>query len=313
MITQKPLLSPNEQVPFDSPFLKYPMFGSIKFDGNRCLLWRDKLLSRTLKDQPNKNLAGHFKEILDYAKRNKVVFDGEIWSPKLTFTQLQEIIRAFDKPIPEHVGFYVFDMIPEKDWENDTEEVYVKRDTELAAVVSGNRFPHVHKVDQITLRGPEEAQAMFEKMIAEGHEGIMVRSPQAKYKHNRASHKQGIIFKFKNYITEDAQIIGFVEQVKMTEEYANSDRGETEDGHTKRSHRNEDFEPADTLGSLVVRMKDGTEVGVSLGKRDAAERKRMWKDRKNLINLWVEISHMEHGAKDKPRIGKLERMRPDLD
>lgn len=313
MITQKVLLAPNEQVPFDSPFLKWPMFGSIKFDGNRCLLWRDKLLSRTLKEQPNNNLAKHFREILDFAKKNKFVFDGEIWSPKLQFNELQEIIRAFDKPIPDHVGFYVFDVIGEAEWENGTEKPYQERNNQLSRIIRSEKFSHVKHVEQIALKGPEQAESFFNEMIDAGHEGIMVRSMDGKYKHNRASHKQGIIFKFKNYVTEDAVIIECVEQMQMTEAYANSDRGKDEMGRTKRSHRQDDFEPADTLGSLVVRMKDGSEVGISLGRRDAAERKQMWKDRKKLIGRWVEFSFMPHGSKDVPRIGKLERFRTDLD
>jgi len=311
----KVLLAPNEQIEFDSEHLKWPLLGSRKYDGNRNVILAGEFRTRSMKFQANVLLGRHFKEIVEYAKSMGTVFDGELWSPSLTFTQLQEIVRARSVSIPDHVGFYVFDVMTKTQWVDGGEGVYRYRNETLREILEKFKFPRVFHVEQEEMTTPEEAEKAFDDFLTEGYEGLMLRSADGLYKHNRATHREGIIFKFKNFRTDDAQIVGATEMQKMKAEVRHGERERDVQGHLKRTHKQEDYEPADTIGSLIVKMKNGVEVGIGLGKRDSMEKKKIWEQYKRgeLVGKWVEFSWMPHGTKDKPRIGKLERFRPDLD
>lgn len=311
----KVLLAPNDKVDFDSSFLHWPMYGSRKYDGNRNLLYKGQFYSRTLKPQPNIYLNLTFQQLIEYSKKNNLVFDGELWSPTMTFSELQSIIRADDANIPTHVGFYIFDMMTENEWENENEPCYRIRYEMLMKILRDNNFSNVFLIEQEMMYTPEEAEKAFEDFITEGYEGLMLRSLHGRYKHNRASLKDDIIYKFKEFQTDDAVIVDVVQGKQMKSSVKNSEREIDEQGHTKRSHKKDDYELADTSGSLIVKMKDGTEVGIGFGKQDAEEKKKIWEQHKagGIIGKWIEFSWMPHGTKDKPRIGKLERFRPDLD
>jgi DNA ligase-1 len=92
-------------------------------------------------------------------------------------------------------------------------------------------------------------------------------------------------------------VIGFEEKLHNANE-ATVD----ELGHTKRSSHQDNMIPMDTLGSLMLRMADGTEFSCGCFKGfDDAWRKSTWDNRDKYLGKLAKIKSQPTGVKDKPR------------
>lgn len=308
-----PMLAPNESINFSSSYLKFPLLASVKFDGNRLLVINGKLYSRSMKIQPNTFLNHHLRHLTELSRDKALVFDCELYSEEMTFPQLQSIVRAHSRIIPNHVKARVFDCMSIFEWEtvqiSPSFKERVDKYTELLSKLPPEAA--VKAVYQRKLDCPEDAKEMYQEALRTGFEGLMLRDPRSRYKHGRATLLEGTIFKFKEFVTIDAKITGFTQAKRMKKEYQDSDREEDELGHTKRTHKIENYEYIEAIGSTEVQLPDGTFVGVGCAR--GFELPYGWHSRDKMLGKMVEIRYMEHGAKDKPRMGAITRFRPDLD
>ena len=300
---------PNEIVPFDHDYIKYPQLASQKFDGFRCLnLCGERLLSPALKEIPNEYLQSHLEELLFRCHQHRFVTDGELWSPELAFNDLQSIIRSEHKPIPSHVKYYIFDFMTEAEWNNETEKPFINRYLDYQQLLVGAK--NIVVVEQHQINDASEAELFFNNQILSGSEGMILRQHHAKYKHGRTTLKQDGMWKFKEFQTHDGIIIGVEEQMKLKK---GVERTRNELGELERRYEQDLYEPSGMVGAFVVNMA-GSQFKVKPGKgMDNHYKKALWDTRTALIGKWCEFKHMPHGAKDKPRIGSLVRLRPDLD
>jgi ATP-dependent DNA ligase len=303
------LLAPNEVIPFTDLRIRYPIFMSRKMDGHRNLLRVGKFLSRTLKEQPNKNLPFHLKEIQKLSIDRKLVFDGEIYNHNAAFNKLSGSLRGFDGDL---TGFkyYLFDMLSGYEWENGSNGYTVRLSS--LDLIKELKLPNVEIVEQVLVKNPDEAEELYRKFLEEGYEGAIGRNPNSLYKHNRGTLREGIIFKFKESKDEDGQIIEVVQGLKMKDGLT---RVRDVRGYLERSHKQEDYIPDDCVGALKVRMKDGTIVGCGFARGWDEEKKRreIWIPRDKIIGKWIQFKYIPHGTINKPRSGRMERFRPDLD
>ena len=305
---------PNEVVKFDHPAICYPQLASIKMDGFRLLnLCGEHLLSPALKPFPNNNMEMHLQEFLNFCKVHRLVTDGEFWSPTLSFQELQSIVRSHDKLIPADVKYHIFDCMTEEQWNNENEEPYVNRYLEYNQTMQG--FPNVVCVEQHRIVNHMAAEDMFNQQIAAGQEGIILRSLSAKYKHGRTTLKQDGMWKFKEFLTHDAMIVGIEQGEKMIE---GIDRDVNAQGKLERTYKQSDYEPSGMVGAFWVRQDGYPDFKVKPGKgHDNAWKTMVWNDFVRFPEKWrgkhLEYKFMPHGTMDKPRIGNLIRMRPDLD
>ena len=304
---------PNEIVSFDHPYIHYPQYASQKYDGFRLLnLCGEHLLSPALKPFPNIRLSSHLRTLFQQCQNERLVTDGEIWSPKLSFNELQSIVRSQNAEIPDHVGYYIFDMLTEEEWNNGTEPMFAKRYTEYRGRLAGHE--HIVTVEQRFITDWQEAGRCFDAALDAGQEGIILRSQSAKYKHGRCTLKQDGMWKFKEFATQDGVIIDIEQQMKLKEGVT---RTTNAIGHLERRYEQDLYEPASKAGAFVVEM-NGQRFKVKPGKgMNDPEKERIWKDFAMYPEKWrgkyIEFKSMTHGAKDKPRIGSLVRFRPDLD
>lgn len=300
---------PNEVLPFNHPFIKYPQLASVKMDGFRLLnLCGEHLLSPALKPFPNRNMVEHLESLLEFCKQNRIVTDGEFWSPTLTFQELQSVVRSYDKPIPADIKYYIFDAMSEEEWNNGTEALFGQRVNDYRGALVDKR--NICAVEQIRIANSFNAEDLFNQMIEEGQEGIILRAFNAKYKHGRTTIRQDGMWKFKQFITHDAVIVG-VEQAEKMKEGLN--RGTNALGHLERTYKQDDYEKVEMVGAFLVEQ-DGLRFKVKPGKgHDNAWKLAMWNLRDALLGKHLEYKFMPHGTMDKPRIGNLVRMRPDLD
>lgn len=251
-----------------------------------------------------------------FAFRNSYVFDGELYDETLSFTELQSLVRSEKRMLPNTLKFFIFDILTKDEWSSNKSPMFERRVRRLDLFRADN-LKNVEVVDQIKVNNAHEAEYYYKKFCDEGYEGAILRCPFSTYKHGRATLNEGSIFKFKKTQTIDCKIIGVNQRMQMTEAYKNSSEynNKNELGYAKRTHKAEHFEPANEIGSIVVKITDNNpdlEVdrmqtfAVNLARGlDLAEMGFTWDNHKDLLGREVEVEYQAVGNKDKPRMGRL--------
>lgn len=322
-ILKNVMKGPNEIVPFDHPYIQYPQSASTKFDGFRCLnLCGERLLSPNLKDIRNTTIGFHLKELIDVCRKHRLVTDGELWSPIRGFHMeekehgISSILTTRNRVIPDDIHYYIFDMMTEDEWDNGTEGMFIKRYLNYFSLLKG--FPNVRLVEQFHVTNPNEAEEFFENQLNFGHEGMILRNQQAKYKHGRCTTKQDGMWKFKEFITHDAVIVGVEEQMKLKEGVG---RTRNAIGHLERRYEQDLYELAGMVGAFVCKPIGNITEAVTFKVKPGRGMNNGWKtaiwrlhvEKNNIIGKHCEYKMMPYGTLNRPRIGSLVRFREDLD
>lgn len=185
---------------------------------------------------------------------NKGMIDGEILVGDWNGTA---VIRK-DNPTPEEkkklrdtVVFWVFD------YTDDAAKLKQHERTKLIHKKIGKGKKNVHVLPHWKATNDAEVQKLFKSAIAAGHEGVVVKIPDAVYEQKRTKNW----LKIKAIKTFDAKIIGSIEGK----------------GYMKGM-----------LGKLVAVMKDGTKIKVGTGFK-LKDRMDLWKRRNSLVGRWIEV------------------------
>lgn len=282
MQNQKLLLAPNKSPEVRSGFYhdKYPLMASAKFDGVRAVITPDGIYSRNWK-RFNSELEQYFEDAIAEARKNNSIIDGEIYSRNLRFDQLISNIRGND--INESIRFYAFDSCTLDEWNNQTTKPFKVRYDETV-----RRYRHLNRVApvvQYQINNDNDLEILFGQSIDQGFEGLIMRNPESQYKNGRATMRQNIIYKLKQWVTIDSKIVGFKQMMKGG----------------KRTAK---------IGSFLLRSSDGIEyaakpaAGLTLDDT--------WCKRDQYLGGYVECRFMKHGVKLRPRFAHITRLRPDL-
>lgn len=318
MTVKSVLLAPNQQIDFADPRIRYPVLGSLKFDGTRGICMGGDLLTRSMKPQKNQNLPEALKGMIEVAKGRRLVFDFELFDSQASgHGDHTSVLASHEAPIPDSMQCYIFDVMSMDEWGRiqdgkrhtpfrERVEIYHTLKKTHPLLAKDDRYV---AVEQVPIEDHRTANLFFEVAVEEGYEGIMLRCPHAPYKHGRATHKEGVIFKFKQFETIDGQIIEVIQRRKLKE---GIDRTETPTGHMERVHTKGSYELDEMVGAFKVLFEDGTISEVNYGRGfDHETRRQHWRDRESLIGRHVEVRHLPHGAKEGVRIGTLQRFRDD--
>lgn len=264
---------------------KFPLLASPKLDGIRCLRVGGQTLSRKFIAIPNKYIQLSTSNLPDG-------LDGELMIKGATFNQIQSGIMSEDGE-PEF-EYWVFDYV------TDTSIPYYKRMEQLGAL---SLPAYCKKVLPVAVNNIEELSQLENVWLAQGFEGVMLRSFASPYKNGRSTLREHYLLKLKQFKDSEAKIIGFVEQMH------NMNEAETDElGHTKRSRHQENMVPAGTLGKFIVveigntpwkgeEFKIGTGEGLT-----ATLRQEIWNNRDHYLNKTITYKYQPHGVKDLPRL-----------
>jgi DNA ligase-1 len=290
-------MKPQLASPANLDTLTYPVFASPKLDGIRAVVFRGKLLSRTLKEIPSRHIFGMFSSPAFEGLDGELIV-GPVTSPTCYRDTVSGVMA--DSKTPDFI-YHVFDL-----W-NSTDEFFERRkqleDHDLAATHKHIRFvSHTMIEDRSQLDEYEAAQ------VALGHEGVMLNDPHALYKFGRATAIGGQLLKVKRFTDFESIVIGF------EEEMFNGNEAETNElGRTKRSTAKEGLVGKNTLGALRVRdVKTDIEFKIGTG-FSAAERQTYWADRESLIGKLAKYKSFEVGVKIAPRHPVFLGFRSNLD
>jgi len=312
--TFKPMLAENQQPELES--LNFPQFCSRKMDGIRIIFYKGQILSRSLKEIPNKQLKQKFEDIRKYSEDNNCILDGEVYSPQLTFQQIisftmtedfedKKSIKKFGKvmEIPEHLMFNCFDYLrgqhDKRPFNQRIEDIYA---------IQRKFYGILNVVDQFEVNNKEELEDFFKQALELGYEGLILKNPNGEYKFGRTTLKENLMYKLKPFETFDAQITGVVQSTEVNDEAIKTIN---ELGRSVTSKKIGERHLINKASAFFVNY-EGKELKVVLAMTDP-EKEAVWVNREKYIGKWIEYKGMLIGSKDVPRHPVMTRFREDKD
>lgn len=265
--------------------LRFPLIGSPKLDGIRCVMREGKAKSRSMK--PIKNV--YTRETLEKHGELLKDFDGELMVGDIFNSTTSGINTILGQP---NFTYHVFDRVSD-----DPFHVRFKSLEEIELPSFCKIVPHT------PIRSQEQLETFYEKMLFEGFEGVMLRDPYGRYKCGRSTEKEGILFKLKPFEDSEALIIGFEELLHNENEQTTNELG-----HSHRSTKQEGKIPGNTLGKfLVVGTQDehfgGVDFKIGTGKGlTKSLRQEIWDNKEKFLGKLVKFKYQKIGSIDKPRI-----------
>lgn len=214
-------------------------------------------------------------------------FDGELAIGDITAQNLCRhtcsIVNSIDKPI-DGLTFNVFDHV---EFANDS---FLSRARKLFA----DRKNGVQLVPQRLLHNLAEVETFEDEILDLGFEGVMLRSPDAPYKHGRATLREGYLMKLKRFTDAEFKVIGFVERMHNGNE-------KTKDalGNSKRSSAKANKSGRGDLGSIILEGPAGQfQCGSGWSDQERAE---IWRNQDSYMGRLAKIKFFAKGMKDAPR------------
>lgn len=198
----------------------FPCIAEPKYDGNRCISYRDNggkvhLLSRNGLELCFMDSIRTELGLLFGSMSSNLYLDGEIYCDNLTFNEINGLTNK-TKSLNEtelrqmnNLKYYIFDsFIPDK-----TDEPIEKRKERIDNMfssVDGNKTSHLVKVKGNIVNTSEEAAKLHDEFVAKGYEGLMLKNMGAPYEMNKRSKNMQ---KYKVFDDDEFTVIGFKEGV----------------------------------------------------------------------------------------------------
>lgn len=278
----------------DVASLRFPLLASKKLDGVRCLVQDGRLVSRTLKPIPNKNIQAKFAGLPEGTDGELIV--GDPRDPE-AYRNTVSVVMSDDKPTNfikgYEVYYYVFDTF------SSQEIPFTVRAKVTADTAIENYRKDVAYVDQVEIKTTTELQQLEEAWLNEGYEGVMLRDPAGPYKQGRSSERQGWLLKLKQFDDGEARVTGYEEENENTNVGTKNALGRTE-----RSTAKAGMVGKGSLGKFTVIGIGGTydNVEFSVGGGFTAEmRKQFWLQRDELVGSILKFKYFASGSKERPR------------
>lgn len=281
----------------DKDKIKYPILASYKLDGIRCLFKDGQMLSRSLKPIPNKQLQKRFQNLKDLSFRTGVIFDGEIYSPLLTFQEITHFVMTENienELVPISLIFNCFDIVSFRPFSQryETYKSYLANEK------------HVKIVKQTLINNEEELDTMFDNALNNGYEGLIIRNPDAPYKFGRSTINEGYMLKMKPFVTIDGKIKDIIERQENLNESKINELGYSYKSSSINNKKNTG------IASCFVVDYEGKDVKVTITGTEEFRRD-IWENKEQYKNKYIEYKFMKIGLKELPRHPVFVRFRDD--
>lgn len=276
--------------------LQFPLLLSPKYDGIRCLIIDNQIMSRSLLNIRNTFIAEKLKDAPNY-------LDGELIVPNKTFNETQSLVMSADTK-PEDFKFFVFD------YAENHEMPFIERLEQLKNLEFVKTSTYIELVPHHLVNSPEEVSELEKKYLDQGYEGVMLRSPSSKYKYGRSTLKEQALLKLKKFNDSEAKILKLEALEKNTNEFKVSNLG-----IIKRLRRKETQVKQESLGKMVVQdLYSGVVFSVGTGEGLTDDlRKHIWENPDQYINKIIKYKYQPAGQKDKPRFPSFIGFRDESD
>lgn len=304
----KPMLAPNNDPLKDPEYfnkLRFPLDCSVKLDGIRGVVKGGVVKSRKYIDLPSRQVQRMFG---NWGELDGEVIVGDERDADNVMNLTQSHVMSVDKPHPD-VTYRVFDCA---DLEVANEPFAKRLEYAREMVIAyGKAFPEVAPfvsiVEHTRCDTLDELLAFENWALSVGYEGVMMRDPLGRYKHNRGTFKEGLIYKLKRFIDTESRIIGFEEGTTNTNPDIRDNLG-----NAKRSTAKEGMVLSGTLGKFIVDYQ-GQELRVAPGAFKHPQRLHIWQNQKAYLGKWLKYRYMAYGIKDLPRFPRAVSFRDEMD
>jgi len=278
MAISKPMLAGKA----DISAIRYPVLVTHKVDGIRCLKIDGRAVTRKFKSVPN----NYVRSLIERSSLPSGI-DGELIVDGAAFNDTSSGIMSIDGE-PDF-RYLIFDYVER----GNLSEPYsdrMRRLSKLDVPKWGAKLLPTKVVDYGALLEYES------RALADGFEGIMIRSPDGPYKCGRSTTKEGFLMKLKRFEDSEAKVVGFEEKMHNA-----NDATKDAFGRTERSSHKANMIPTGVLGALVVAW-GSDEVMFRVGSGfDDAQRKDIWLHQRKYIGRLVKFRFQPSGLKELPR------------
>lgn len=290
-------------------FRKSDWISEIKIDGMRMFSMLNSYsipvyLSRDSKPLPEKNLE--FLSKLSPVLKDYVV-DGELYAGSWNLTT--SIVRSLNPhPDQEKLKFYIFDIIPKRDFSSGVSSLTLKERKELLKRIPVDSRFVIVPGEEIT--SEEDLKSKLKSAISSGWEGLVIKSLDSPY----VCKREPTWLKVKEFHTEDFEIIS---SVPGTGKYSKKPSLEickkVVEEYNLNVSAEEIFSNTNTfLGAIVLRITDDKVCNVGSG---FTELQRVYlsylNSKQELLGKICEISFQEKTKDNSLRFPVFQRMRFD--
>jgi DNA ligase-1 len=268
--------------------LKFPVLASKKLDGVRATVQGGRLLSRSLKPIPNVHVQAMFKDLPE-GLDGELIF-GDPCSPS-AYRDTVSIVMSDDKPA-DGINLHLFDR-----FEPQSFSTRIRQVESLLCQRLTMEDEHLRFVNHTLIHTLEELDQFEADALAEGNEGVMIRSLDGPYKQGRSSEREAYLLKLKRFCDLEARVIGVEEQM-----HNDNPAFTNEVGRTARSSAKAGKVGAGVMGKLNVEGICGDFAGVRFDVGtgfDAGERQELWDNPP--IGRIVKVKYFPSGGKSLPR------------
>jgi DNA ligase-1 len=265
----------------------FPMLASYKLDGIRAIVRNGVVVSRSMKPIPSRYVQER------WGKMHLEGLDGELLVPKQVGPTIYHdtYSAVMTHGSEEPVRFHVFDLV------SNSESQYNYRRDRLEQLLDMVKDQEIIQLEQRHVETVKDILDMEQEALDAGHEGLIVRRPDGRYKQGRSTLKEGILVKVARFLTSEAIVDGFEEM------YHNDNQAETNAlGFTERSSHQANMRPSGMLGALLVHdTKTGVAFRIGTG-FDQELRKHIWAHRHSeYLGKIAKYKFKPYGVKDAPR------------
>jgi DNA ligase 1 len=249
--------------------VRFPVIVQPKLDGVRAVWDGTQLWSRN-----EKPITGVPLIVAELRRCFKdVPLDGEIYCPKMKFDEISGLARQKNNPQVSALQYWAFDFPGGCCYEVRHKKLHDALDKSMSPYIVGLEARLAH----------DEADIFFflADFVSMGYEGIMIKDPDAPYKHKRTT----ALLKLKPWKIVDAIVIGF------------------ERGLGKHSER---------LGAIQVRQawdEKGWTCSVGTGLSDE-EREKIWNSKGLYLGRTLKVKFQEYTSFGNPRFPSFVEFKP---
>lgn len=306
----KPMLLNNES--YDLKQLNYndEWYVSKKRDGVRIEITNKGIKGRSLKELLNKKqIEKHYKQLIQKIPEG-VMLEGEFYKHGEPINKITPYCNSENKEIPEEYKIYIFGLY-------DQNLNFEERLEKLKSIITQPTDKY-EIVEQIKITSYEQVMKEYNKYLQEGYEGAVLMSGKSKYKQGRVTVRQQIGYKIKPIREDDLLILGVTERMENLNESQKNELGQSYKRNTVDAKKGTGI--AATFICKVRELKPTekeTEYGVLTTKvtitGNEETRRKIWQNKEKYIGQYAVVESMDYGIKDKPRHGRLLRIKDKVE
>ncbi|MCP6727353.1 MAG: hypothetical protein KJI69_05090 [Patescibacteria group bacterium] len=259
---------------YDTKRASFPVYADIKLDGIRCIadMSKKKLVSRNGKEFKNYPfILGELEQLTNEVTK----IDGEI-----VMGHFQDLMRTLSRKddgieLAKDAVYNIFDVIID-----DTElsgRLHIL--DELQKEIDEKNLTHLKVIKGTEISTETELLDFYNKQLADGHEGVMVKKLDGLYEFKRS-------YSWMKMKPEESDDLTILRVEEGTGKYEN------------------------LLGAIVCELPNGSEVNVGSGFKDD-ERKKYWDKKDELPGRIAEVKYQEKTKDGSLRFPVFIRFRPD--